>query len=351
MPKKAYKVIVVGIGMVGSKMVQVLLERKKLPLADIKILATRERYEKVAGKKFLVKKAAAEEFDGYDLALFAGTEGASGASKLFGWEAVRRGCVVIDNGKDFRMDEKVPLVIPEINGEALRGHHGFIANPNCSTIIALMALGPIHRAAGIKRFVASTYQAVSGTGSAAFRELAEQMKTIAAGKKCKPAVYPVQIAGNVIPQISKLCDDPPGPYTELMPGYFEEEIKMQRETRKILGDRRKRIRVSATCVRVPVFNAHSESINVQTVDKLSVKDARKLLAKAPGVRLLDEPEKGVWPYPLMGDGIDDVFVGRVREDLSAKNCLDLFVVGDNIRKGAASNAVQIAEKMMELKLI
>jgi aspartate-semialdehyde dehydrogenase len=351
MAKKGYKVIVVGIGMVGSEMVEVLLERKKLPIAEIKVLATRERYEKVAGRKFLVKKAAAEEFDGFDIALFAGTEGASGASKLFGWEAVRRGCVVIDNGKDFRMDDNVPLVIPEVNSEALRGHKGIIANPNCSTIIALMALAPIHRAVGIKRFIASTYQAVSGTGSAAYRELADQMKALAAGKKCKPAVYPVPIAGNVIPQISKLHDDPPGPYTEPMPGYYEEEIKMQRETRKILGDKRKRIRVSATCVRVPVFNAHSESINVQTVDKLTVAQARKVLAKAPGVRLLDEPEAGVWPYPLLADGIDDVFVGRIREDRSAKNCLDLFVAGDNIRKGAASNAVQIAEKMVAMKLI
>jgi aspartate-semialdehyde dehydrogenase len=342
MAKKGYRVIVVGIGMVGSKMVEVLLERRKMPLQEIKVLATRERYEKVAGKKFLVKAAAPEEFDGFDVAFFAGTEGASGASKVFGWEAVKRGCVVIDNGKDYRMDPKVPLVVPEVNGEALRKHQGFIANPNCSTIVALMALGPIHRAARIKRIVASTYQAVSGTGSKAHRELGQQAKDWAAGKKkLKAEAYPVQIFGNVIPQISKLVDE--------MPGYYEEEVKMQRETRKILGDQR--IKVSATCVRVPVFNVHAEALNVQTEKKLSPGSVRKLLRRAPGVKVMDDPGRGVWPYPLIADEDDDVYVGRIREDLSAKNCIDLFVVGDNIRKGAATNAVQIAEKMMEMRLI
>jgi aspartate-semialdehyde dehydrogenase len=342
MAKKGYRVIVVGIGMVGSKMVEVLLERRKLPLQEIKVLATRERYEKVAGKKFLVKAAAPEEFDGFDVAFFAGTEGASGASKVLGWEAVKRGCVVIDNGKDFRMDQRVPLVVPEVNAEALKKHRGFIANPNCSTIVALMALGPIHRAARIKRIVASTYQAVSGTGTKAHKELAQQCQDWAAGKKKLMAeAYPVQIFGNVIPQISKLTDE--------MPGYYEEEVKMQRETRKILGDQR--IKVSATCVRVPVFNAHAEAINVQTEKKLSPGAVRKLLLKAPGVKVMDDAANGVWPYPLIADGDDDVYVGRIREDLSAKNCIDLFLAGDNIRKGAATNAVQIAEKMMEMRLI
>ena len=340
--KGGYKVIVVGIGLVGSRMVEVLMEKgRKLPIKDIKILATRERDEIVAGKKFRVKAADPKEFDGYDLAFFAGTEGASGASKVYGWEAVQRGCVVIDNGKDFRMDPKVPLVVPEVNAEHLRGHHGFIANPNCSTIQMVVALGPIHRAARVRRIVVSTYQAVSGTGSKATVELAEQIRDVAAGKKPVNAVYPVQIVGNVIPQIAKLCDE--------MPGYYEEEVKMQRETRKILGDQT--IKFSATCERVPVFNSHSETINVQTAQKLSVADVHKLLKKAPGVKLLDDPGASVWPYPLMASGVDDVFVGRVREDLSAKNCIDLFCVSDNIRKGAASNAVQIAEAMMKMKLI
>lgn len=341
MAKRGYKVVVVGIGMVGSKMVEILLERTKLPIKEIKILATRERYEKVAGRKYLVKKAAAGEFDGFDVAFFAGTEGASGASKVFGWEAVKRGCVVIDNGKDFRMDKRVPLVVPEVNGEALKGHKGFIANPNCSTIQAVMVLGPIHRAARIKRIVACTYQAVSGSGSKAVAETKAQLKAAAAGKKLKAEVYPVPIVGNMIPQISGLAPE--------MPGYFDEEAKMQRESRKILGD--KRIKVSATCVRIPVINAHSEALNVQTADKLSVADVRKLLNKAPGVKVLDKPEKGIWPYPLLVSGRDDVYVGRIREDLSAKNCIDLLCVGDNIRKGAALNAIQIAEKMKALKLI
>jgi len=341
MGKRGYRVIVVGIGMVGSKMVEVLLERKKLPIKEIKILATRERYEKVAGRKFLVKKAAVEEFDGFDLAFFAGTEGASGASKVYGWEAVKRGCIVIDNGKDFRMDKRVPLVVPEVNGDALKKHKGFIANPNCSTIQAVMILGPIHNEARVKRIVVSTYQAVSGSGSKAVAELEAQIKAAAAGRKLKAEAYPVPIMGNIIPQISSLTPE--------MPGYYEEEVKMQRESRKILGD--KRIKVSATCVRVPVINAHSEAINVQTEKKLSVAEVRNILGKAPGVKVLDKPDKGGWPYPLMVSGQDDVFVGRIREDLSAKNCIDLLCVGDNIRKGAALNAIQIAEKMKAMKLI
>lgn len=341
MSKRGYRVVVVGIGMVGSKMVEELMARKKLPIKELKILATRERNEKVAGRVFRVKKADPAEFDGFDVAFFAGTEGSSGASKIFGWEAVKRGCVVIDNGKDFRMDKRVPLVVPEINGDALKAHRGFIANPNCSTIIALMALGPIHRAARIKRIVCSTYQAVSGTGSKAVSELAAQVKAQARGRKLKLEAYPVPILGNVIPQISKLTPE--------MPGYYEEEVKLQRETRKILGDNR--IKVSATCVRVPVVNGHAEAVNIQTATKLSVQDVRRLLKKAPGVRVLDDPEKGVWPYPLLVSGEEEVYVGRVREDRSAQNCIDLFVVGDNIKKGAAQNAIQIAEKMRALKLI
>ncbi len=339
--KRGYRVIVVGIGMVGSKMVEVLNESRKLPVKEIKILATRERYEMVAGRKYLVKKADVKEFDGFDLAFFAGTEGASGASKVYGWEAVKRGVVVIDNGKDYRMDKRVPLVVPEVNAEHLKDHKGFIANPNCSTIQAMVALGPIHEKAVIKRMVCSTYQAVSGSGSKAAAELIAQTKAFAAGRKPKAEAYPVQIVGNVIPQISKLTDE--------MPGYYEEEVKMQRESRKILGS--PRLKVSATCIRVPVLNAHTESINVQTRDKLTAADVRSILRKAPGVTVMDQPEKGVWPYPLLVDGQNDVYVGRIREDLSAKNCIDMVVVGDNIRKGAALNAVQIAEKMRQMKLI
>jgi len=339
--KQGYRVIVVGIGMVGSKMVEVLNERNILPVKEIKILATRTRYEKVAGKKYQVKKISHDEFDGYDIAFFAGTEGASGASKVYGWEAVKRGCIVIDNGKDYRMDKRVPLVVPEVNAEHLKKHKGFIANPNCSTIQAVAALGPIHEAAGIKRIVTATYQAVSGSGSKAYDELVAQTKAKGQGKKPKAEAYPVQILGNCIPQISGESAD--------MPGYTDEESKMRRETRKILG--KPSIKVSATCVRVPVLNAHSEAINIQTKEKLSVADVKKILRKAKGVSVMDDLNKGVWPYPLMADGENDVYVGRIREDTSAKNAIDLWVVGDNIRKGAALNAIQIAEAMHKMKLL
>jgi aspartate-semialdehyde dehydrogenase len=341
MRKQGYRVIVVGIGMVGSKMVEILLKRKKMPIKEIKILATRTRYEKVAGRKFLVKKADPAEFDGFDIAIFAGTEGASGASKVYGWEAARRGCIVIDNGKDYRMDKRVPLVVPEVNADALKKHKGFIANPNCSTIVAMTALGPIHKKARIKRIVCSTYQAVSGSGRAAHEELEQQLKAMAAGKKPKVSAYPVQIACSLIPQISGLAP--------AMPGYFDEEAKLQRESRKILGS--PGLKVSATCVRIPVFNAHAESINIQTAQKLTPGEVRKVLRRAPGVTVMDDAKNGVWPTPLIADGEDDVFVGRIREDSSAKNCIDLFVVGDNIRKGAALNTIQIAEQMSKMKLI
>jgi aspartate-semialdehyde dehydrogenase len=288
MRKQGYRVIVVGIGLVGSKMVEVLLERKKLPIKEIKILATRERDEMVAGRRFRVRKSAPEEFDGFDLAFFAGTEGASGASKVFGWEAVNRGCVVVDNGKDFRMDPRVPLVVPEVNPEALANHQGFIANPNCSTIQMVVALMPIHRVSRIRRIVVSTYQAVSGTGSKATAELAAQARAWARSRKIVAETYPVQIFGNVIPQIARLTDE--------MPGYCEEEVKMQRETRKIMGD--SNIKVSATCVRVPVFTTHSEAINFQTRDKVTVEEVRRLLKKAPGVVVMDDAAKGVWPHPF-----------------------------------------------------
>jgi len=352
-----YRVIVVGIGMVGGMMVQVLRERK-FPAKEIKILATRERVETVAGRRYPVKVADAKEFEGFDLAFFAGTEGASGASKLYGWEAVRRGCVVIDNGKDYRMDPRVPLVVPEVNPEALKQHQGLISNPNCSTIQMVVALAPIHRAARIKRIVVSTFQAVSGTGTKARAQLEQQAREWAAGEKVTwdPQVYVMPIAFNLFPQIAGLKDE--------FPGYYEEEIKMVKETRKILGDRR--IQVSATCVRVPVLNAHSETLNVQTEKKLSAAQARKILGnpkKAPGVILVDQPDlkqdklkfldpkRSRWPYPQMADGRDEVFVGRIREDTSAKNALDLFCVSDNIRKGAATNAVQIAEELVKRNLL
>ncbi|MBM4143452.1 MAG: aspartate-semialdehyde dehydrogenase [Lentisphaerae bacterium] len=330
-----FKVGIVGIGTVGTEMVRALRERG-FPADEIRVMARSERDEEVAGESFHVVEASADAFDGLDFAFFAGTEGAKGASQLYGWEAVKRGAIVIDNGDDFRMDNRVPLVIPEVNGEALKGHQGFVANPNCSTIIALMALGPLHRAFGIRRFVASTYQSVSGTGRAAIDELERQIRQYAAGEALTGQVYPHQIALNVLPHIGGLKD--------AMPGYTSEEAKMLFESRKILGD--PAIRVSATCVRVPVFYGHSEALNVEFARPVTPEQAREVLEAAPGVRVVDELPAGRYPMPIHVAGKDDVLVGRIRADGSAANGLALFVAGDNIRKGAALNAVQIAERLI-----
>ena len=316
-------------------MVRTLRERE-FPAEEIRILARTARREEVAGETYDVVTTTAEAFDGLDYAFFAGTEGAKGASQVFGWEAVERGAVVIDNGNDFRLDPRVPLVIPEVNAEALASHQGFIANPNCSTIIALTALGPLHRAAGIRRFVASTYQSVSGSGRAAIRELEAQARAHVSGAESAPEAYPHRIAFNVLAEIGSLSPD--------MPGYTSEEAKMLFETRKILGS--DTIRVSATCVRVPVFVGHAEAINVEFERPLSVDEARELLSRAPGVDVVDDPRAHLYPQPLESAGADAVQVGRIRPDESVENGLALFVAGDNIRKGAALNAVQIAEALV-----
>ena len=274
-----------------------------------------------------------------DFAFFAGTEGAKGASKTIGWQAVEEGCIVIDNGDDFRMDPRVPLVIPEINPEALRQHQGFIANPNCSTIITLMPLAPLHKAARIRRLIASTYQAVSGTGSAAIKELEAQARAWAAGQPLKAEVYPHPIAFNVIPSVGSFKDDS---------GESTEEIKMRKETHKILDD--PAIRVATTTVRVPVFNGHSVAVNVEFERPLSVAEARALLANAPGVKLVDDPKQAVYPLPINASGNYDVLVGRLRKDQSCDNGLVLWCAGDNIWKGAAQNAIQIAEEMIRMGL-
>ena len=334
---KDYKVGIVGIGAVGTEMVKVLRQRD-FPASEIRIMARSERDEEVAGETFHVVAACPDAFEGLDYALFAGTEGAKGASQLYGWEAVKHGCVAIDNGDDFRMDDRVPLVVPEVNPEALENHQGLIANPNCSTIIAMMALGPLHRAAGIRRFVASTYQAVSGTGRSAIDELENQAQAYAKGEPLAAEVYPHQIAFNVLPQIGSLKDT--------MPGYTSEEAKMLFETRKILGD--DTIRVSSTCVRVPVFHGHSEAINLEFNRPVSPEEAREVLAAAPGVQVVDDVSEGLYPLPIDCAGKDDILVGRIRPDDSVENGLAIFVAGDNIRKGAALNTVQIAEKLIEM---
>jgi aspartate-semialdehyde dehydrogenase len=332
-----YRVGIVGIGAVGTEMVKILRERK-FPASEIRFLARSERDETIAGETFHVVPAAAPDaFEGLDFAFFAGTEGARGASQQYGWDAVAQGVTVIDNGDDFRMDDRVPLVIPEVNPEALDDHQGFIANPNCSTIVALMALGPLHRAARIRRLVVSTYQSVSGTGRDAIVELENQVKAYAAGTPLEAATYPHQIAFNVLPQIGSL--------KPTLPGYTSEEAKMLFETRKILGD--DAIRVSSTCVRVPVFYGHAEAIHIEFERPVSPEEAREILAAAPGVKVVDDVAGAAYPLPLAVAGGDDIQVGRIRPDDSTENGLAIFVAGDNIRKGAALNAIQIAETLLQ----
>lgn len=337
---REYNVAVVGAGMVGKKMVEILIERN-FPCKTLKVLATREREEVIAGRSIKVEKTEINSFDNIDIAFFAGTEGEKGASKLFGWEAVKKGAVVIDNGGDFRMDSRVPLVIPEVNSHHLQKHQGFIANPNCSTIIMLMAVFPIHREYNVKRIIASTYQAVSGTGKEAVDELEKQVHSYVKGDEIKNAVYPYQIAFNVIPEIGGLSEE--------FPGYYSEEVKMIKETHKILGT--SDIKISATCVRVPVFNGHSEAVTLECEKEIDINHIKEILSSAPGVKLIDEPRKSGYPVPLVVSGKDDVYVGRIRKNPAFENALDMWVVGDNIRKGAALNAIQIAEEMIKMKLI
>jgi aspartate-semialdehyde dehydrogenase len=335
---KNYNVVVVGIGAVGAEMVR-LLRARNFPVNSLTIFARNERAEAIDGVSYPVKIGAPDAFTGVDFAFFAGTEGAKGASQTLGWEAVKRGCTVIDNGDDFRMDPRVPLVVPEINADALKEHQGLIANPNCSTIIALMPLAPLHKAANIRRLVASTYQAVSGTGRMAVKELEAQVKAWSTGQPMPRNVYPHQIAFNVIPSVGSFKDDS---------GESTEEIKMRRETHKILGD--PSIRVSATTVRVPVFNGHSIAINVEFDKPMTPEKAREILTRMPGVKLVDDPKNAVYPMPKDASGDCDVLVGRIRKDFSVDNGLALWCAGDNIGKGAAQNAIQIAEKMIEMGL-
>lgn len=331
-----FRVAVVGAGAVGEEMVKVLRQRK-FPMSKLTILARSERKQVIDGQEYDVKETTANAFDDVDIAFFAGTEGAKGASQVFGWEAVQRGAFVVDNGDDFRMDDRVPLVVPEVNGDAMASHHGFVANPNCSTIQMVHALAPLHQRAGLKRVVVSTYQSVSGTGSAAIKELEQQLRDYVAGSEIRHEQYPYQIVCNLIPQISGLKSD--------FEGYYGEEIKMIKETRKIFGI--PDLAVSATCVRVPVFRAHSEAVNVELDKPISAQEAREALSAWPGLEVIDDPANGEYPMPLFAEGKDSTYVGRIRQDSCNPNTLDMWVVADNIRKGAALNAVQIAEMAIE----
>jgi aspartate-semialdehyde dehydrogenase len=340
MSKGSYRVGVVGAGMVGERLVQVL-ERREFPMEELRILATSSRRQVMAGKERQVVETCEEAFDGLDIALFAGTEGESGASQLYGWKAVEKGVFVVDNGSDFRMDPRVPLVVPEVNPQALRRHKGFISNPNCSTIQMVVALAPLHRAAGLKRVVVSTYQAVSGTGRAGVRALSSQREAAAKGQPFDRGPYPAVIYNNCIPQVGSMK----GKYS----GYFTEEVKMIEETRKILD--LPDLPVSATCVRVPVENSHSESVNAEFERPISAEEARRILSAAEGIVVVDAPAESRYPLAADADGKDAVYVGRIRQDPSCANALDFWCVADNLLKGAALNTVQIAEKAIEMGLI
>ena len=338
---RTYRVGVVGAGLVGEELVRVL-EQRRFPAGEVRVMARSSRTQDIAGKPREVIAASAEAFEGLDVALFAGTEGAAGAAALYGWQAAERGIFVVDNGGDFRMDERVPLIVPEVNAEAMRGHSGFIANPNCSTIQMVVALAPLHRAAGIKRVVVSTYQSVSGTGRPGVRALAAQREAHRRkAAKVDLGPYPHPIFDNCIPQIGSLKDQ--------MPGYYSEEIKMVLETRKIFG--RPDLALTATCVRVPVSMGHSEAVNVEFERDLSPEEARELLRQAPGVSVEDDPGNALYPLAARSAGEDAVYVGRIRRDFSRPNSLNFWCVADNIRKGAALNAVQIVEKAIEMSLL
>lgn len=335
-----FKVAVVGAGAVGEELIKVLNDLE-FPFSEIKILARSARTQNIEGKEYNVYETNAEAFDDVDIAFFAGTEGAKGASQIYGWEAVKRGCFVIDNGDDYRMDPRVPLVVPEVNGDALKENIGFIANPNCSTIQMVHALAPLNAISKIKRIVVTTFQSVSGTGSDAIKELDSQIKDFVAGKELEIRNYPHQIFCNVIPQISSLKDE--------FTGYYGEEIKMIKETRKIFNN--PDINVSATCVRVPVFRAHSEAVNVEFEDKITADQAREAISKWDGLELMDDPANSIYPMPFFAEGTNPTYVGRIREDSGNANTLDLWVVADNIRKGAALNSVQTALKAIEMGLV
>jgi len=329
---KKYIVAIVGAtGLVGREFIKVL-EQRNFPMASVHLFAS----DRSAGKKLFVghrevevKETSHSSFNHIDIALFsAGSE----TSRYFSPIAAQKGTVVIDNSAAFRMEPKVPLVVPEVNPQDIKEHQGIIANPNCSTIQMVVALYPLHKVNPIKRIVVTTYQSVSGTGAAAMEELTTQTKLVLEGQSVVPHVYPHQIAFNLLPEIDVFLDN----------GYTKEEWKMAEETQKIMHA--PDIAISATCVRVPVFIGHSESINVEFTRPMTPEEARRILVYAPGVKVLDDPSVSLYPQPWSVAGSDDVFVGRIRADASRPNGLVMWVVADNLRKGAAVNAVQIAEE-------
>ncbi|MEA3438015.1 MAG: aspartate-semialdehyde dehydrogenase [Thermodesulfobacteriota bacterium] len=333
MSKKKFNIAVAGAtGAVGNQMLT-CLEERDFPAKSIKLLASRKsvgRKLRFRGDLLAVQELTEESFKGMDIALFSA---GGAASKKYAPLAAKDGCVVVDNSSTWRMDPKVPLVVPEVNPHAIAGYtkKGIIANPNCSTIQMVLPLNPIHKKYEIKRIVVSTYQAVSGTGKKAIDELFEQTRSMINFLDYETKVYPHRIAFNCIPHIDVFLDN----------GYTKEEIKMVNETRKILED--DNIGITATTVRVPVYFGHSESVNIETKKEISAEEVKYLLENEPGIKVLDKPEQNIYPLAIDAAGQDLTLVGRIRDDESVKNGINIWIVADNIRKGAATNAVQIAE--------
>ena len=336
MSAAAVNVAVVGAtGAVGQEFINVLAERN-FPIRNLKLLASARSAGKTAtfvGKSYTIEELTHDSFKDVQIALFS----AGGSiSKEFGPSAVKAGAIVVDNSSAFRMKEGIPLVVPEVNPEAIQKHNGLIANPNCSTIIMNVPVWPLHKANRVKRIIVSTYQAVSGAGAWGLYELDAQLKAYAAGGEIKKEKFPHQIANNLFCHNTKVAEN----------GYNEEENKMVNETRKIFGD--PKIMVTATCVRVPIPRAHSESINLEFERPITPDQVRDILRKAPGVKIVDDREANHFPMPLEASGQDAVLVGRIRQDISREDGrgIELFVAGDQVRKGAATNAIQIAERLL-----
>lgn len=332
---EGFNVAIVGAtGLVGREFIKIL-EQRNFPMRSLRLLAS----DRSAGNKLYVKheqveikETTAQSFEGVDIALFsAGAEISSHFSPI----AARNGAVVIDNSSAFRMDASVPLVVPEVNAEDIKGHKGIIANPNCSTIQMVVAIYPLHKVNPIKRIIVDSYQSASGIGSSAMEELIEQAKLALEGREVVPHLFPHQIAFNVLPEIDLFLDN----------AYTKEEWRLVEETQKIMHA--PEIAISATCVRVPVSIGHSEAIHIEFTKPMSPQEARQILAEAPGVRVQDDPGISLYPHPWAAAGTDDVFVGRIRKDASHERGLAMWVVSDNIRKGAALNTIQIAETMIE----
>ncbi len=335
----AYKVGILGAtGAVGQEIIRLLHERE-FPMAELRLLASARSAGKTQSykdKTWTIEEATNESFDGLDVCIFSA---GGGQSKQFAHEAAKRGCIVVDNSSAFRQDPDVPLIVPEINPDAIDAHKGIIANPNCSTAISLMGLYPLHKAFGLKSFIASTYQAVSGSGAGGLIELEQQAKAWAEGGELKKEVYPHQIAFNLLPHVDSFLED----------GYTKEEMKMLNEGRKIMG--LDDLRVTCTCVRVPVFRAHSISISAEFEKPVSVEAARAAIEAFDGSELVDAPENLEYPMPLNYSEVVPCGVGRIRKDCVFENGLALWVTGDQLWKGAALNAIQIAELLHEKNLL